>query len=157
VNDLRQARMQRKMHLLPAPYQALRTPEKQIYRPDMARAAQVVGKMMDGEWAVECHGWAAIFNPLGDHKVIKDGEGFNRAVGIDGAWFYVSHAPFGYRLDYNHPKNHEFFHDIIDTVAIQVDGTAKGVLYKAGKAKFDFTMTMVKHGKKENNPPADKM
>ena len=154
--------MQRKMHLLPAPYQALCTPEKHIHRPDMARAAQVVGKMMDGEWAVECLGWAAIFNPLNDHKVIQDGEGFNRAVGIEGAYFHVCHepAPFGgekYALDYNHVKNDEYLRDIIDIVTVSDNGTVKGVLYKAGRPKFEFTLTKVKHGKKENNPPADKM
>jgi len=132
------------VHLLPAPYQALRTPGQQIHRPDMARAAQVVDYMMDGEWAVECHGWAAIFNPLNDHKIIQGGEGFNRAVGIEGAYFYVTSLGQGrYKLDYNHPRNHEFFCDIIDIVTIQPAGTAKGKLYKAGKFKFDFTLTRV--------------
>jgi len=98
---------------------------------------------LDGEWLVTCLGWARIFNRVNDHKIIHGGEGFNRAVGIEGAYFYVSHAPFGYRLDYNHPKNHEFFHDIIDIVEVQFDGTAKGVLYKGGKKKFDFTLTKV--------------
>jgi len=117
---------------------------------------------LDGEWMVTCLGWAAIFNPLGDHKIIQNGEGFNRAVEIEGAYFYVKSepAPFGgekYALDYNHPQNHEFFQDIIDIVEIMPDGTAKGVLYKAGRPKFDFTLTRVQHGKKENNQTTDKM
>lgn len=103
--------------------------------------------MMDGEWAVECHGWASIFNPLGDHKVIKDGEGFNRAVGISGAYFHVSPATntskYCFCLDYNHHKNDNFLHDIVDVVRIQPDGTAKGKLYKAGNFKFEFTLTKV--------------
>jgi len=111
----------------------------------MARAAQVVDDMnLDGEWAVTCHGWAAVFNPLGDHKVIQDGEGFNRAVGIEGAYFYTASATGNkYILDYNHPRNHEFFKDIVDIVEVQFDGTAKGVLYKGGKKKFDFTLTRI--------------
>ena len=101
---------------------------------------------LDGEWLVTCLGWAAIFNPLNDHKVIQDGEGFNRAVGIEGAYFYVIQlGQGGYKLDYNHPKNHEFFRDIIDIVTIQPDDTAKakGKLYKGGKFKFDFTLTRI--------------
>ena len=137
--------MQRKMHLLPAPYQALRTPEKHIHRPNMARAAQVVDDMnLDGEWLVTCLGWAAIFNPLNDHKVIKDGEGFNRAVGIEGAYFYVTLLGQGrYQLDYNHPRNHEFFCDIIDVVEPQDAGTFTGILYKGGIERFEFTLTKV--------------
>ena len=132
------------MHLLPAPYQALRTPEKQIYRPDMARAAQVVGKMMDGEWLVTCLGWAAIFNPLNDHKVIQDGEGFNRAVGIEGAYFYTAPATGNrYILDYNHPRNDDFFKDVVDIVEILPDGTARGILCKAERRRFEFTLTRV--------------
>jgi len=106
---------------------------------------------LDGEWAVTCLGWAAIFNPLGDVKVISGGEGYNRAVGISGAWFYVCHEPapydrFGekkYTLDYNHIKNHEYLRDIIDIIEIQPDDTAKGKLYKGGKFKFDFTLTRI--------------
>ena len=111
----------------------------------MARAAQVVDDMnLDGEWLVTCLGWAAIFNPLNDHKVIQNGEGFNRAVGIEGAYFYVDQDVKGtYVLDYNHPQNHEFFHDIVDIVTVLDDGTARGTLYKAGKAKFEFTLTRV--------------
>ena len=137
--------MQRKVPLLPAQAATMRTPGKQIHRPDMARTAQVVDDMnINGEWAVECHGWAAIFNPLNDHKIIQGGEGFNRAVGIEGAYFYVTSLGQGrYKLDYNHPRNHEFFCDIIDIVTIQPAGTAKGKLYKAGKFKFDFTLTRV--------------
>ncbi|HCR36155.1 TPA: hypothetical protein DIU22_03890 [Candidatus Woesebacteria bacterium] len=99
---------------------------------------------LDGEWAVTCHGWASIFNPLGDHKIIKDGEGFNRAVGIEGAHFYVSTNGEKYCLDYNHPKNHEFFCDIIDVVEEQDDGTFRGILYKGGIERFEFTLTRVK-------------
>ena len=129
---------------------------------------------LDGEWAVECRGWAAIFNPLNDHKVILDGQGFNRAVGIEGAYFhcYELGAHVGsewletclnweemlnvlddplkpadgkkFILDYNHLKNHEFFRDIIDIVTISDEGTSKGTLYKAGRPKFEFTLTRVK-------------
>ena len=132
------------MPLLPAHHQEVRTPEKQIYRPNMARAAQVVDDMnLDGEWAVECLGWAAIFNPLNDHKVIRDGQGFNRAVGISGAHFYASANGEKYCLDYNHPKNDRFFRDIIDVVEPQGDGTFRGILYKGGIERFDFTLTKV--------------
>jgi len=104
---------------------------------------------LDGEWAVECHGWASIFNPIGDHKVIKDGQGVNRAVGIEGAYFKIIKNPFGkdnneYLLDYNVEWNDKFFHNITDLVQVQPDGTAKGVLYKAGRPKFEFTLTRVK-------------
>jgi len=138
--------MQRKMPLLPAPYQALRTPEKHIHRPNMARAAQVVDDMnLDGEWLVTCLGWARIFNRVNDHKIIKDGEGFNRAVGIEGAYFYTAPATGNrYILDYNHPRNDNFFKDVVDIVEILPDGTAKGVLYKAERRRFKFTLTRVK-------------
>jgi len=115
----------------------------------MARAAQVVDNMnLDGEWLVTCLGWAAIFNPLNDHKVILDGQGLNRAVGIEGAYFKIIKNPFGkddneYLLDYNVEWNDKFFHNITDLVLVQPDGTAKGKLYKAGKFKFDFTLTKV--------------
>jgi len=134
------------VHLLPAPYQALRTPEKHIHRPNMARAAQVVADMnLDGEWAVTCHGWAKMLNVLGDHKVIQGGQGFNRAVGIEGAYFYTAPATGNrYILDYNHPRNDNFFKDVVDIVEILPDGTAKGVLYKAERRRFDFTLTRVK-------------
>jgi len=138
--------MQRKVPLLPAQAATMRTPGKQIHRPDMARTAQVVDDMnINGEWAVECHGWAAIFNPLNDHKIIQGGEGFNRAVGIEGAYFYmVPVAVDRYILDYNHPRNDEFFKDVVDIVEILPDGAAKGVLYKAERRRFEFTLTRVK-------------
>ena len=134
------------VHLLPAPYQALRTPEKHIHRPNMARAAQVVADMnLDGEWAVTCHGWAKMLNVLGDHKVIQGGQGFNRAVGIEGAYFYTAPATGNrYILDYNHPRNHEFFKDVVGIVELLPDGTARGVLYKAERRRFEFTLTRVK-------------
>ena len=96
-----------------------------------------------GEWAVTCLGWASIFNPLNDHKIISGGEGFNRAVGITGAYFYVSTNGKKYCLDYNHPKNHSFFRDIIDVVEPQDDGTFRGILYKGVPERFEFTLTKV--------------
>ena len=112
----------------------------------MARAAQVVADMnLDGEWAVTCHGWAKMLNVLGDHKVIQGGQGFNRAVGIEGAYFYTAPATGNrYILDYNHPRNHEFFKDVVDIVELLPDGTARGVLYKAERRRFEFTLTRVK-------------
>lgn len=95
---------------------------------------------LDGKWKVTCHGWATMFNPLGDHKVISGAEGHNEAVGIKGAYFHIEPIAGGFRLIYDHKDNHKFFHDIIDHIFPQDDGSYHGILYKGGDRKFSFTL-----------------
>ena len=95
---------------------------------------------LDGEWKVTCHGWAAMFNALGDHKIIKDGRGHNKALGVVGAYFRVS----SYRLPGVAGKyDLALVYDDNRTVDLMThlsDDEWSGQLYRDGKYKFSFTL-----------------
>ena len=106
---------------------------------------------LDGKWRVTCHGWAAMFNVLNDHKIIADGQGHNRAGKFEGAYFRVSPtyrlpgAAHGYdcALIYDDPRNHEFFRSVVDVMTKVSDTKWKGQLYHNGEYKFSFTLERV--------------